>query len=287
MVTALAEQAADLNDLRKVYDAELGEVPEVIECRDCGQPKQLIPVNKRIAFWAHLDPATHEACLVKLTYRTSFRQGVARLWGHWAQAGALAKMEKEPDYAKHWELAFKQKANLFLRNDFELSKKDRFWLYENLEAPVVDLGCGNAIDYQGFLGKEKEYMGVDVTPSFLIAAAKHGVPESCLTLSDARKTPFKDKQFRSGYLKDVLLHWRQVDGYAFIDELLRISEESYVVWGYLGNRSFLPCGEPVEEKWGDGFYYNTYDLRELEEKYKVTFIGGETTITKIEAKEDE
>lgn len=272
----------DLEELRRIYDATLSpDLPAEIKCRDCGQPKQLVPWgNRRVAWWAHYDSAVHEKCLVKLTFRTSFIQDVARLWGHWARS---AQLLKDDNYAEHWEIAFKQHASRFLRNEFELTKLDRKWLYRNLEGPVVDLGCGNAIDYPGFKGKG--YMGVDVTPSFLEAAKeKYGVPEECLTLADARKTPFQDKQFRSGYLKDVLLHYRQEDGYAFIDELLRICRDAYVVWGYLGERMFLPSSEPIEERWGDGFYYNTYDLDELERRYRVTFIDEGTTITKIEAK---
>jgi SAM-dependent methyltransferase len=281
-IPAHLSSVEDLEELRRIYNARLSpDLPLEIRCRDCGQTKQLVPwTNRRVAWWAHYDPAVHEKCLVKLTFRTSFIQDVARLWGHWATS---ARLLSEGNYAEHWELAFKQHAGKFLRNEFELSKLDRKWLYANLEGPVVDLGCGNAIDYPHF--KEKGYMGVDVTPSFLEAAHRQfNVPESCLTLADARKTPFKDRQFRSGYLKDVLLHYRQEDGYAFIDELLRIAEDAYIVWGYLGDRCFLPSDEPVTERWGDGFYYNTYDLDLLEKRYNVTFIDEGTTITRIEAK---
>jgi SAM-dependent methyltransferase len=270
-----------LAEMRRIYDARLpDDLPREIECRGCGRPKQLIPLNGRVAFWGHMDKVVHDACVVKLTFKTSFIQDVAKLWGHWNRS---AQLMNEDDYASHWETMFKPVADKFLRHDFELNKVDRKWLYANLEGPVVDLGCGNAIDYEGL--KDRGYMGVDVTPSFIEAAEKHGVPEGCLTLCDARKTPFRDKEFKSGYLKDVLLHWRQVDGYAFIDELLRIAEECYVVWGHFSHvgKTFLPSYEPLEERWADTFYYNVYDLKELEKRYKVTFIGEDTTITKIEA----
>lgn len=269
--------------MRSIYDAKLPDLPVEITCRGCGKPKQLIRVNDRVAFWVHRDVPTHEACPTKLTFRTSFIQDVAKMWGHWIRAANLAK---EENYAEHWQYAYADQADQFLRNDFELTKKDRKWLYLHLEGPVLDIGCGNCIDYEGL--KDKGYMGVDVTPSFIEAAKKWGVPEECLTLADARKMPFKDKQFKSGYIKDVLLHYRQEDGYAFIDELLRVCEDAYVVWGYLPNmngsvKSFLPSSEPKEEKWFDTFYYNVYDLRELEKKYRITFIGEDTTITKVEA----
>jgi len=270
----------DLEEMRRIYNARLSPgLPEEIRCRGCGLPKQLVHRNQRVAFWGHLDPAVHAKCVARLTFRTSFIQSVAKMWGHWARS---AELMRDVDYEKHWETMYAPHADTFLRNDFELNKVDRKWLYANLEGPVLDVGCGNAIDYEGF--RDKGYMGVDVTPSFIEAAKKHGVPEECLTLADARKMPFADNEYRSGYLKDVLLHYKQVDGYAFIDELLRVCEDAYVVWGYLGERSFLPCDEPIQERWVDTFYYNTYDLRELEGRYKLIFIGEDTTITKIEVK---
>jgi len=271
----------DIEEMRRIYNLKLSDdIPKEIRCRGCGEPKQLVRVNDRVAFWAHMDRKIHEACKTKLTFRTSFIQDVAAMWGHWAKAQA---MMNESDYASHWQIAYAENAGKFLRNEFELGKKDRRWLYENLEGPVVDLACGNAIDYDGFTKYSKQYMGVDVTPAFIEAAVKeHGVPPECLTLSDARKTPFKDKQFKSGYLKDVLLHYRQEDGYAFIDELLRVAENAYIAWGYLGEVSFMPSEYPKEEKWADSFYYNIYDIRELEKRYRITAIGDDTTIMRIE-----
>jgi SAM-dependent methyltransferase len=268
----------DLEEMRRIYNAALPtDLPPEILCRDCKQPKQLIRVNDRIAFWAHFDPDVHAKCVVRLTYRTSFIQNVARMWGHWATSHRLMQ---EDDYASHWEFAFHQHADTFLRNTFELTKVDRQWLYTHLEGPVLDVGCGNCIDYPHF--KDRGYMGVDVTPSFLDAAVTlHDVPDTCVTLADARHLPFPDQSYRSGYLKDVLLHYKQVDGYAFIDELLRVCENAYIVWGHLGDRSFLPSHTPVEERWGDTFYYNIYDLAQLEQRYQVTFIGDDTTITKV------
>jgi SAM-dependent methyltransferase len=268
----------DLEEMRRIYNARLPpDLPEEILCRGCGEPKQLVHRNQRVAFWGHIDPAVHARCVARLTFRTSFIQDVAKMWGHWMRSAALMQ---DTDYETRWETMYQRVADQFLRSEFELTKKDRQWLYAHLEGPVLDVGCGNGIDYEGF--REKGYMGVDVTPSFLEAAKRYGVPEECLTLADARKLPFKDREYKSGYLKDVLLHYRQEDGYAFIDELLRVCEDAYIVWGHLGERSFLPSDEPVEERWADTFYYNTYDLRELEKKYRVTFIEEDTTITKIE-----
>ena len=268
----------ELEKYRKIYNLELPpDLPAEITCRLCGKPKQLVKVNKRVAFWAHMDAKTHTACPGKLTFRTSFIQDVAKMWGHWVRTDMLMK---EDNYAAHWETAYADSADKFLRNEFELTKVDRRWLYEHLDGPVVDVGCGNCIDYEGFKGKG--YMGVDVTPSFLEAAVKLGVPKENVTLSDARKMPFKDKQYKSGYLKDVLLHYKQPDAYPFIDELIRVCEHAYIVWGYLGDQSFMPSSKPKEEKWSDTFWYNVYDLAELEKRYVIMPVGDGTTITRVE-----
>jgi len=37
-----------------------------------------------------------------------------------------------------------------------------------------------------------------------------------------------------------------------------------------------------DSSWSDGFWYNVYDLSELEKLFKVTFVGEETTITRVE-----
>jgi ubiquinone/menaquinone biosynthesis C-methylase UbiE len=193
------------------------------------------------------------------------------------------------EYAKRWEVAFREVADTFLRKEAELKNVDRAWLHRNLEGPVLDIACGNAIDYPAF--KDRGYMGVDVTESFIEAAVKLGVPRGNLTLSDARRMPFRDKQFKSAYMKDLLIHYPQREAYAFIDEMIRVSENAYVSWGnaYDTKRGkmlfFTPSTKPetyILNEGGQTFYYCAYDVVELEKRYKLTSIGEGTTISKVE-----
>ncbi len=148
-IPEIRDISTDIDEMRRIYNAQLNDMPAEIVCRNCGKPKQLIPVNRRVAFWAHMDPDVFNSCEVKLTFRTSFIQSVARMWGHW-KTPLMKALEGEDDYAKHWEMAYAGSADKFLRNDFELTKKDRQWLYANLEGPVLEICCRNCIDYEGF-----------------------------------------------------------------------------------------------------------------------------------------
>lgn len=148
------------------------------------------------------------------------------------------------------------------------------------------------MDYAGF--REKGYHGVDITPSFIESAVNtYGVPRECLTLCDARHMPFPDKSFKSGYIRDVLLHYPTAEMPPFIDEMLRVCEVGYVSWGGFGSRSFAPTYNPQQttmtdeevKRWGEHekFYYTAPDRAFLEKRYKLTFIEG-TFITRVELK---
>lgn len=64
------------------FNLELKNMPEEIECRFCGEDKQLVQPNKRIAFWVHRDLDVFEKCKI-LTFKTSFVRELAILWSHW------------------------------------------------------------------------------------------------------------------------------------------------------------------------------------------------------------
>jgi SAM-dependent methyltransferase len=293
-------------EIRRLLNQKFTEpLAEEVPCSLCGGKRHLLPVNDQFAFYVHRGEELDRCNAIG--WRTSF------LKDYYAYMSELVKGEssvidsvktsgvhinykentdkKAPEgYEAAWERCFRDRANTFMRNEPPARYADRLWLYEHLEGPVLDIGCGNAVDYVGF--RDKGYHGVDITPSFIEAAVKEfGVPAEALTLCDARKMPFADKQFKSAYIRDVLLHYPQEEMPPFIDEMLRVAENCYVSWGGFGVRSFAPTYSPEQTmmtdeeivKWQEKerFYYTAPDRKYLEDRYRLTFIE-DTNITRVD-----
>jgi len=190
-------------------------------------------------------------------------------------------------YTQRWEEIYGNREEGWQRTTKQMMSKDREWLYINAEEPVLDVGCGSCIDALFF----DEYIGCDITHSFLKGCKKYGVTN--VVRCDARKLPFKDKAFESAYAKDVLLHWPIEEGMKIMRELIRVAKTAYVAWGtafkdfsggvYETPLIFVPSPEPISFK-HQGFYYCRYDIRQLEKHFKIGAIKEGTTITQIEVK---
>lgn len=193
-------------------------------------------------------------------------------------------------YAKKWEKK-RRDPEKFQRNPRQFSSPDRLWIHKHLREPVLDVGCGTCQDAEPFKG----YVGIDVTRSFLRAAHfTFGVSD--IVRADARHLPFRDKMFETSFSKDVLVHYPQEEGTRVIWEMLRVSRATYIAWGVeeperveklakrglrpVGIYNFMP-GKPVLFKNVKGFYYNRYDLAQLEKHFEVIPVGGGTSITLI------
>jgi hypothetical protein len=84
-----------LEQAKELFNAELpDDLPEVISCRFCGEDKQLIQPNKRVAFWVHLDLDVFEECNI-LTFRTSFVKNLAKMWFSWFEKKKFHDEEEE------------------------------------------------------------------------------------------------------------------------------------------------------------------------------------------------
>ena len=72
------------------------DLPETLECKFCGEPKQLLRVNERVAFWVHLDLKRFRKCKI-LTFRTSFLQSVLQAYNQLHQALKFHKSGGDKD----------------------------------------------------------------------------------------------------------------------------------------------------------------------------------------------
>ena len=65
---------------KEIWNQKLpDDLPREIKCRFCGEPKQLIRVNDRIAFWVHLDREQFKKCKY-LTFRTTFIKNACEIY---------------------------------------------------------------------------------------------------------------------------------------------------------------------------------------------------------------
>lgn len=185
----------------------------------------------------------------------------------------------DSSYRKKWQ-TITTAPHKWQRWENQINNIDRKWLRNNLKGKVLDLGCGSCFDAKYY----KNYTGIDITKSFLIAANKnYGVKK--ILLSDGRSLPFKDKAFDSCYSKDVLLHYPFKDSIRFIKEMLRVSTNVYIAWGIDKDRiNYVPRNNIEVNGFRKGFYYNIFDINKLKNYFNITVIGGGTSITMINKK---
>ena len=184
----------------------------------------------------------------------------------------------ESDYPFEWEKYLKdghKKPESWMRggSDIWRDHADRSWLYENVIEPVLDIGCGTCIDASGF---GEEYVGLDITPSFLHAARFiYGVHN--LVLADGRCLPFRDKSFKTAYAKSLLLHYLLSDMFRFIEELCRVGETAYIVW----DKSHMPSDITSSHKTILGFWWFRPSLSDIQKRFWLDSPKKGTSITEV------
>ena len=179
-------------------------------------------------------------------------------------------------YIEQW--SGHSKVRLRGRHEWQYYNPDRIWLWQNIEQPVLDVGCGSAIDGEFFI----DYVGCDVTKESLRSAHEKYNVEN-VVCCDARFLPFKPNVFKSVFSKDLLLHYPQEEGEKVIREMLRLKDEVVVAWGIeKDGTNYKPSYNP-DFKMKDGFYYNKYDLEKLEKEFLLEFVEN-TSITLVKQK---
>lgn len=154
-------------------------------------------------------------------------------------------MEDSVNYFKRWEEKVKDgtfNPATWQRKKRQLVHPDRHWLAENANMPVLDAGCGTAVDSNFF----EQYVGLDVTPSFIHEARRRGVGN--LILGDARHLPIRDKAFMTSYCKDLLLHLSFKDALKVLLELLRVGMKTFVAWGFEYLKSGTLIYTPIQPR---------------------------------------
>ena len=181
------------------------------------------------------------------------------------------------EYFYKWRRHSKH-ADSWQRHKEQLNHPDRLWLYEHAEEPVLDVACGSGVDAAGF----KEYVGLDVTASFLEAAKTYGAGN--LVLGDGRHLPFRDRCFPTAYCKDLLLHLEYEDAVKVIAELVRVGRRAYVAWGVERDGSlYTPLPDREIRRMRSGFWYNRFSRQQLNRVFHIGNVEENTTITRITA----
>lgn len=187
----------------------------------------------------------------------------------------------DADYPLEWEKYFQaggEPPEGWMRSPGDLGRahEDRVWMYEHMDKPVLDIGCGTCIDAPGF---GDGYVGLDITPSLLrVARFVYGVQN--LILADGRSLPIRDNAFKSTYARDLLMHYLLEDALRFIEELCRTGKTSYVVW----SRKYMPTDEEVISRNFLGFWWFTPDAEDLEERFWIGPPKGNTSVTEVNVK---
>lgn len=188
-------------------------------------------------------------------------------------------MEENPSYAQKWAGLVKNRqadSQEWQRTQSQRRHPDRVWLHKHVKGLVLDVGCGTGLDAKAF----RVYVGADVTLPFLKAAHfRHKVAN--VVRCDGRYLPFRDKVFPTAFSKGLLLHYPQREGVKIIYELLRVSKTTYISWGALGGINYTPSNRPIIKKSPKGFFYNRYDLNELEKHFKIIPIKEGISITLV------
>ncbi len=167
-----------------------------------------------------------------------------------------------------------------MRHKVQLDHPDRNWFYKYGTQPVLDVACGTALDGEAF----EDYVGIDVTPSF-IRSAKFDYGVESLILGDARFLPFREKCFSTSWCKDLLLHLSWEDAIKVLHELVRVGKKSFVAWGveYIGDerREFTPLEDREVITKKSGYFYSRFSRRKLNKHFGVGPVIEGTTITEV------
>jgi ubiquinone/menaquinone biosynthesis C-methylase UbiE len=128
---------------------------------------------------------------------------------------------------------------------------------------VLEVGCASCIDYPLFRDAGIRYVGVDVTEK-MIGYAKSYNPDVDIRQGTIYNLPFKDGEFDSAYVKDVLEHLpapgaEKVDYHDAVRELWRVSGKVMML-GF-----FIPPSCSERYRYEDEVWLNTYRRDEVKE----------------------
>ena len=128
---------------------------------------------------------------------------------------------------------------------------------------VLDVGCGIGLDWLPL--SNIRYMGVDVTPKFIEAAKKNGVPCRLGSVLDLR---FDDGTFDTVYCRNLLLHLPPDQVFIALDEMARVAGKQVVtVEPAWENQSNYVIRELIDNDPSDllMFFSNTYSEYDMEQ----------------------
>ncbi len=121
----------------------------------------------------------------------------------------------------------------FLRDDIYgvdnyMRKRIRSILAELGVSSVLDVGCGNGVDYEGIRRDLPgiDYTGVDVTPK-MIEACKERYPEAKFEVGDIYNLRFGEGEFEAVISKDVLCHLPEYS--RPLSELYRVARRVLII----------------------------------------------------------
>jgi len=107
----------------------------------------------------------------------------------------------------------------------------RLMIYKLIAAEggtVLDAGCGEGRDYPQFVELDLEYVGIDITPSF-IEKFRRRHPSANARVASVLKLPFRDRRFTSVYSGGVIQHLHIEDYPVALREMWRVTESLMIV----------------------------------------------------------
>lgn len=123
---------------------------------------------------------------------------------------------------------------------------------------ILDCGCGIGVDYGFFKNTPVKYVGIDITPRFLMRARKD-YPDIDVREIDILDMPFDDRSFDVVYCKDVLEHVPPKVAEDMINRMWQVTEKRMMIAFFLP-----PSDEPEDVGHQDlGFLYNRYNQQKI------------------------
>ena len=142
------------------------------------------------------------------------------------------EMPRDPDT---WQISHAQRRH-------EARKLAKQFIKDNNCKSILDCGCGIGIDYPDYTEMGLKYQGVDITPKFVEAAQRRGVPAQQASILEL---PFEDNSFDVVYCKDVLMHLLFEDWMKALTEMARVARK-YVI--------------TIEPAWNDKTFYQIKEV---------------------------
>lgn len=134
----------------------------------------------------------------------------------------------------------------------------RLYIKDKGYKSLLDLGCGNATEFEAYQDDypEMEYLGVDSSKYLYNLNTSKGIP---MILSEAHNVPLKDGDYEVVFSRHVLEH--QPTFKPVLNEMIRIAEKEAIHVFFL-----IPGhGEIINYDEAQNLFHNVYDRKEIEE----------------------